>query len=530
MARFQLVWMVMVLSVVGARADALTPEAHNDATPATSVPGSDLVSPPPRILVPPITDNAGAGDEAIEAWTSTLAGELSRSTRFRVLTQADLRTLVAAEQLAQMLGCGEGTCITDLAQASGADYLLTGQLGLVGEARVMTVALLEAHQGTPIARATRTIPPSQEKLALARLADELMARAAGEPLGELALTTEPAGALVMVEGLEFGSTPLPATTLRPGTWRVVLQKEGFRVVETTLTVTAGPLTQQTFVLEPIEEQMKASDVAKVASDAAAAGAEAARLAAESSVEEARQEAARARADFEAREAAARREADEAARRLEKLSQKRLEEAEARLLAAAEPPRRRRQGGVAVKASRPLFDDTVAQARQTVTDDAASYVVGLSGKLPLLWRLFGGIRVEAMPTFPAASPSDGGAVTSSGTVPAGFLEAGAGLGIHVPLPGPLFLEVAVDAGARMTRSVRSLQSDGQHFEEADWATVPITAGRATIGVGLGALELAVTASMSQPLDLEQAEPAVGDGVSIAGFGRIAQVGAQLGLSF
>lgn len=550
MARF---WLRIVcltslfVRVAGADTEKL-PVAQVDLVETQTVTPASPSAPLPRLLLSPLVDNASVGEETMDAWTSTLATELARSTRYQVMTQGDLRTLIESEQLAQLLGCVEENCATNLARASGADFLVSGQVGLVGASRVMTLAFLDPRSGEAKARATRAIPSAREVLALGRIADELIARASNEPLSELALITDPPGAQVFVDGHEFGTTPLPATTLRPGLHRVVVQKEGYRPVESSLTLEPNEMRHSTFALEPIDAQMKVSDVAIVAQEAARAGADAARKATENDIDAVRREARaldakraeEARlAAAEARERDAKRaeEARLAAQEAQERSQKLIEEAEARLKAAVEKKeeeeKRRRLGGFALLLGSAILDGATNAARNAVAPAEAPTVIGLTGKIPLFWKLFVSLRVQAMPPFEEDGSLDidpTETIHREQTAPMGFVELGAGLGVHMPLVGPTFLEVAVDAGTRMTDSKRLTETSGGTYGHWYSDDVGFIALRASLGVGLGVFELAATTLVSQPLGTESALYVDDPSESVIGFSTLVQVGASVGVSF
>lgn len=534
MVRFWLIFACLTtLSVRIAVADTGAQPGAEVAGVGTATVPLTPASPPtplPRLLLSPLTDNAAAGEETMDAWTSTLATELVRGGRYQVMTQSDLRTLIATEQLAQLLGCVEENCATNLARASGADFLVSGQVGLVGTSWVMTLVFLDPRSGEAKARVTRAMPATQEALALGRIADELIARAAQEPLSELALITDPPGAQVFVDGHEFGTTPLPATTLRPGVHRIVMQKEGYRPRESSLTLEPNEMRQSTFSLEPIDAQMKVSDVAIVAQEAARAGADAARKATEVDIDAVRQE-------VRERDAKRAEEALAAAKEAEDRSQKLIEEAEARLKAAVEEKeehrKRRRLGGFALLFGSAILDSGTSAARSAVAQENAPTIIGLTGKVPLFWKVFLGLRVQAMPPFATGVGSEIDAnetIYSEYTAPMGFVELGAGLGLHMPLAGPLFLEVAVDAGTRMTDSKRRTETSDDTYDHWYSDDVGFIAARTSLGVGLGVFELAATALVSQPLGAESALSVADPSESVIGFSTLIQMGVSVGVSF
>ena len=122
-------------------------------------------------------------------------------------------------------------------------------------------------------------------------------------------------------------------------------------------------------------------------------------------------------------------------------------------------------------------------------------------------------------LPAFAPPPAG-LTGDRTAPTGLLEAGAGLGVNLALPGPLFLELAVDGGVRITH----LAHVGAG-KPTSWAVAPVASGRAALGIELGFFELAATGSLSRPFG--EAAPA---GDRFPGFGQLVQAGVHVGAAF
>lgn len=645
--------------------------AETIIVPIERVNAAPAAAPKPQLLVLPLADQAHAGTEKVESFSQALAAELAKADRWHVLTQQDLRSIVAAEQLKQLLGCGE-SCASDLSTTVGAELVVSGQLGLVGTTPVLTVAIVEPKSGRAKARVSRKMPDAQALLAVARVADELVARAFNEPLGELSVTTDPAGAIVLVDGREFGTTPLPPTALRPGPHRLVVQKDGFIIRNKTLEIADGATAQEILQLEPVEEQMKVADVAKVAEAAALAGAEAAAkttqetvtkaiagaetvaktsqesatkaeaaakasqdtatkaeatakasqdtatkaeaaakatqdsvtkaladasakdaererasLAAleerrkeaekrEAELRRATEEAKRVAAEAEAKAAASKaaasdvaartkeaetnasraeeeaREARATAERAAKDAEERAEEARKEAEAEASRQRarsdasiaatekrleqslgleRKRTAGFGLRVQMPLLDETLSSAVTGQGGASTLLLVGLDGKIPLFWRVFLGLRIDALGHVPSGAAAPTGTATEQRTVPGGLLDGSIGLGVHLPVAGPLFAELGAGIGARATRYLRRTKlEDGTTVDDTSTAVTPTGVAQVSIGVGFGPVQIAATGTLSQPFGTETAAPHVGNDPSIAGFGRLVAVGGQLGASW
>jgi hypothetical protein len=82
-----------------------------------------------------------------------LADELTRAGlgRLVVVTPAQVSALLGLERQKQLLGCGEGSCATELADALGSTGLVLGQVARLGDRYSATVQLLDAHDGRRLA-------------------------------------------------------------------------------------------------------------------------------------------------------------------------------------------------------------------------------------------------------------------------------------------------------------------------------------------------------------------------------------------
>lgn len=96
----------------------------------------------------------GKGQEsAVEALVST---ELARAPGVRVITQADLKTLLDTERQRQLLGtdtkeCTEA-CMAELAGAAGARYVLSGRVDRFGERYVLLASLFDSQEARVLAK------------------------------------------------------------------------------------------------------------------------------------------------------------------------------------------------------------------------------------------------------------------------------------------------------------------------------------------------------------------------------------------
>jgi len=138
------------------------------ATPARGAQGA--APPPPaaegktkavRIAVLDV-QATGAGDrKTVEGLSPLLASEVARRPGLTVVAGSDLRALVGFERQKQLLGCTEGSCLTEIAGALGVAYLVSSECSKVGSTWLLSLALLVSPaDGSGVAAPRLRLDPS----------------------------------------------------------------------------------------------------------------------------------------------------------------------------------------------------------------------------------------------------------------------------------------------------------------------------------------------------------------------------------
>jgi len=98
----------------------------------------------------------GAGDrKTVEGLSPLLASEVARRPGLSVVAGSDLRALVGFERQKQLLGCTEGSCLTEIAGALGVAYLVSSECSKVGNTWLLSLTLLDAGKALALKRLTR---------------------------------------------------------------------------------------------------------------------------------------------------------------------------------------------------------------------------------------------------------------------------------------------------------------------------------------------------------------------------------------
>lgn len=221
--------------LLAAQAPADGPPAQPDKKPAASAPStsepstsgpstSEPGSPgnPPKAVAGAIAEEAprvllldlsavGIDAESVRLITgvvSSLAGECDGAS---VITGADLRAVLEVSAAQQASGCDEQSCLVELADALGARYVLYGDVGTLGDAYVVTLNLLDAHEGKAEARRSVEVKALDGMASALRPAvNDLLS-----PLGGIPLAGAPAGPspMLLVGGVTAGAGALAALGL-----------------------------------------------------------------------------------------------------------------------------------------------------------------------------------------------------------------------------------------------------------------------------------------------------------------------------
>jgi hypothetical protein len=133
-----------------------------------------------KVVVLPLTPLGGVPKETAQLLGDALAGELRKRPGVSVLTQADVAALLGVERTRQMLGCTETGCMSEIGGALGADRVVHGSLGRIGESLVVNLSALDPRRATAAASVSERLRGGGEEAfldVLPALADALLADA-----------------------------------------------------------------------------------------------------------------------------------------------------------------------------------------------------------------------------------------------------------------------------------------------------------------------------------------------------------------
>ncbi len=106
--------------------------------------------------------------------TEALAHRLAVS-KLKIFTQGDIAAVIGLERQKSFLGCGETGCLTEIGDAMGARYVVSGRVDKLGGRFMLTATLWDGQKTEVAARARRETGDEAELTASTeQLADELL--------------------------------------------------------------------------------------------------------------------------------------------------------------------------------------------------------------------------------------------------------------------------------------------------------------------------------------------------------------------
>ena len=129
------------------------------ATPPEPVPVSHTV----LIAVPDLVP-LGVSSELAQNLTAVITAELARYDGVRAISSREMTVLLGVERQKAMVGCENDACVSQLADALGAEKILTGQLGLIEKSMVFTLQLTDVKRAQVEGRVVKVLPMGKGRI------------------------------------------------------------------------------------------------------------------------------------------------------------------------------------------------------------------------------------------------------------------------------------------------------------------------------------------------------------------------------
>jgi hypothetical protein len=106
----------------------------------------------------------GVGGDLGPQLVNLLVTHLRGAGTYEVLAQADVVTMIGVEQQRQLVGCDDASCMAELGGALGARWMVSGQVGKLGERRILTLKLLDVNNARIDNQMSKDLPAEDEAL------------------------------------------------------------------------------------------------------------------------------------------------------------------------------------------------------------------------------------------------------------------------------------------------------------------------------------------------------------------------------
>lgn len=183
-------------------------------------------APAPRLAVLPLEappELMFTGRSAADAF----AAEAARRG-FDVVTPAQVEAKLGPAATRELVRCADdASCLTARAAALGVDRVVSGWVRQRGDAYRVALVHVDARTGARLGGIEREVPVASRRLAKeVALAAPLLLGGPADAKGVLHVVTTPAGALVTVDDVPVGTTPLERE-VRPGRHKVEVAATGW---------------------------------------------------------------------------------------------------------------------------------------------------------------------------------------------------------------------------------------------------------------------------------------------------------------
>jgi hypothetical protein len=177
--------------------------------------------------------------------TDRLRSELVNTGVFRVMERGEMETILKEQGFQQSGSCDDQACLVEVGQLLGVKRMVAGSIGKLGTLYTISVRMINVESGEILFAANEDCKCSIEDLVTGpvnRIVQKLSAKSTGgtppavppaaappaDTLGDLKVTSTPAGAQVKLNSTLVGATPYQSDKLKPGSYQLGLELQGYK--------------------------------------------------------------------------------------------------------------------------------------------------------------------------------------------------------------------------------------------------------------------------------------------------------------
>jgi len=196
----------------------------------------------------------GVDEDIATGVSRVLAAEIGRVEGFELIPDERIRQALSGHE--ELLGCqGELGCLVQLGEATSADSVIYGVLGILGDVFSLDMKLVDVASGMEIRRVAQTWSGETDSLieVMRQVATRLLRPEAYR--GHIDLRVDRSGVTIFVDGQDMGRTPLKEPLrLTPGRHALKLEAPGYKDFEKFVDVPFGRTVPLTVALQDLAMQ------------------------------------------------------------------------------------------------------------------------------------------------------------------------------------------------------------------------------------------------------------------------------------
>ncbi|MBK7859316.1 MAG: hypothetical protein IPJ65_11980 [Archangiaceae bacterium] len=118
--------------------------------------GAEKAPAKPKLIVLHLAVAGGVEPAIASTLTEAVTTEVAARGLFEVISSKDVETLLNVERQRELMGCSDDSanCMTELAGALGARFVLSGSVARLGEAYQLNLQTMDSQKAQPLGRAT----------------------------------------------------------------------------------------------------------------------------------------------------------------------------------------------------------------------------------------------------------------------------------------------------------------------------------------------------------------------------------------
>ncbi|MGC4113803.1 MAG: hypothetical protein QM765_03915 [Myxococcales bacterium] len=189
----------LVAAVQRAAEDLVAPSDHRKVAAAGAGPGFKLTGKSSLAMLD--LTASGLEPKVVDSLTQVVVDELKNLPKATLISRDEIRALFAHTRQAQLVGCDDAGCLSELGGALGVDYLVSGNVGRVGDTYLLHLKLISI-KGAKIANrvAESFVGEEAQLIGATRFAARSLVGLHGDGEGQLEVPKPVSDARLLVDG------------------------------------------------------------------------------------------------------------------------------------------------------------------------------------------------------------------------------------------------------------------------------------------------------------------------------------------